>query len=468
VVRKSRRARCSNYRTERSQFITIRQRLAKVEVISNLKAESSNPASALPRPVLAGNFAWTLSGNVIYAACQWVVLMCFAKLGTVEMVGQYALGLAITAPVFQFCGLQLRAVQVTDARNRYSFSQFAGMRLLTTAVGLVVVVGLGFWGHYQGQTVWVIIFIGGTKAVESLSDLCQGLFQKNERMDLVARSLVTKGIASVIAVAVTLKTTHSAPLAAAALVIAWTLVWAGYDLRNALAQSANKPTALFPRISPEVFKKLFILTLPLGFVMMLSSLNSNLPRYFLAKYSGEGSVGIFSALMYCIVAGNLVMGALGQAASPRLAKLHCDGETRAFCGLLTKLVLFGVATGVVGLITVKVAGPQILTLFYRPEYALHVTAFFWLMAAGAVTNVSGMLGVAVTAMQGFKQQAWIHLACSAIGITASFLLIPSMGILGAAFAVLILSSAGLIGFTIQLGIMIGGRRITTPLVVATR
>jgi len=48
------------------------------------------------------NFSWTLVGNIVYAGCQWGMLTVLAKIGTTEMVGQFALGLAITAPVFMF------------------------------------------------------------------------------------------------------------------------------------------------------------------------------------------------------------------------------------------------------------------------------------------------------------------------------------------------------------------------------
>jgi len=420
------------------------------------------------RPVLTGNFLWTLAGNLIYALCQWAILVSFAKLGSSEMLGQYALGLAIAAPVFQFCGLNLRAVQVTDARNRYTFGEFAGMRLVTTAAGLVIVGALALWGRYLGTTALVVFLVGMSKAIESAGDICQGLFQKNERMDRVAKSLILKGGLSVLAVAIALRFSHSAVAASGMLVIAWALAWIAYDLRTAIAQFEGHPKAVFPRIERSAFQHLFVIALPLGFVVMLLSLNANLPRYFLAKYSGEASVGVFSALMYCIVAGNLVMSAMGQTASPRLAKLHYDGDLRALSALLAKLVAFGAVTGIIGLIAVKVAGAQILTLLYRPEYALHVRAFFWLMAAGAIMNVSGIIGVAVTAMQGFRQQVWIQLGCLATGLIASAVLVPSMGILGAAFSVLILAVAALVGLSLQLGFMLNEMKVVLPPLAVSR
>ena len=36
-----------------------------------------------PRPLsLRKNFAWTLSGNIVYSGCQWGMLIALAKLGS--------------------------------------------------------------------------------------------------------------------------------------------------------------------------------------------------------------------------------------------------------------------------------------------------------------------------------------------------------------------------------------------------
>lgn len=71
---------------------------------------------------LRQNFSWTFVGNVVYAACQWGMLVALTKLGTPEMVGQFTLGLAVTSPVFLFSNLQLRTLMATDAKQEYHFS----------------------------------------------------------------------------------------------------------------------------------------------------------------------------------------------------------------------------------------------------------------------------------------------------------------------------------------------------------
>jgi O-antigen/teichoic acid export membrane protein len=414
------------------------------------------------RPGFTGNFLWSLAGNLTYSLCQWAMVMSLAKFGSTEMVGQFALGLAITAPVFQFFNLQLRTVQVTDARDQHMFRDYLGMRIVTSAAALFIVGLLTLWTRYPAQTALVVVLIGMAKTIESLSDIFQGLFQKDERMDRVAQSLIFKGLLSLAFVVLALRFSGNIVVACGMLVLAWATVFLVYDLRKGRAQFAGRWVKLIPRFDRSVFTKLFLLTLPLGFVMMLLSLNSNLPRYFLARHVGESAVGIFSALMYCIVAGSTVINALGQTATPRLAKLYGTGNLSAFRALLAKLLVFGAAIGFIGLTVALFLGREILTLLYRPEYAQQARAFFWLMLAGGVMNVSGFLGVAVTAMRGFKQQAWIHLCCTVVGLAASAVLIPARGILGAAISVLILAVAGLLGFSIQLVLMMTRQQKAPP------
>src|ERR1700674_1440657 len=94
---------------------------------------------AVSAPPLRVSFSWTLAGNVIYALCQFGMLSCLAKLGNASIVGQYALALAIAAPVFMLTNLQLRAVQATDARNEYDFADYFTLRCLCTFVGLFLI-----------------------------------------------------------------------------------------------------------------------------------------------------------------------------------------------------------------------------------------------------------------------------------------------------------------------------------------
>lgn len=85
---------------------------------------------------LRHNFSWTVIGNLVYALCQWGMLIVLAKLLSPEAVGQFALGLAITAPILLFTSLKLRSVLATDVGDQYRFADYLWLRLLTTLAAL--------------------------------------------------------------------------------------------------------------------------------------------------------------------------------------------------------------------------------------------------------------------------------------------------------------------------------------------
>jgi O-antigen/teichoic acid export membrane protein len=181
-------------------------------------------------------------------------------------------------------------------------------------------------------------------------------------------------------------------------------------------------------------RRIGALTFPLGLVMMAVSLRTNVPRYFIERTLGNAGLGIFAALYSFIAAGTLVVSALGQSASPRLALHHHDGDVRAFRRLLRRLLGMAAALGLGGVALAAVAGRPLLRFAFGPEYAAHADVLVLLMAAGAVAYAGSFCGYALTAARLFKVQlplfATTALACAA----ACAWLVPRHGLAGAAVA----------------------------------
>lgn len=399
------------------------------------------------RPValsLRANFSWTFVGNVVYAGCQWAMLVVLAKLGTPEMVGQFALGLAISGPVIMLANLQLRAIQATDARRQFRFADYLGLRLTTSIIAALVIAAIGVIGGYRSETALVILVIGLAKAIESISDVFYGFLQQQERMDRIAKARMIKGPLSLVLLGLFVALTGSVFAGGIGLLLAWAIILLTYDIPSAAlihrelahASAGHEPGALKPRWSPTTLARLIWLALPLGVVMMLISLNSNIPRYFLERYEGERGLGIFAAMSYLMVAGTTVVSALGQSASPRLAKYYAGGNASAFRVLLLKLVGIGLFLGVAAVLVVAVAGKPILTLLYQPEYAEKADVFVWITLAAGIGYVSSFLGYGMTAARYFKVQAPLFAVVTGMTAIASFWLVPRYGLQGAAFALL--------------------------------
>lgn len=404
-------------------------------------------AAGLP---LSANFVWTAVGNIVYAACLWGLLSVLAKLGSAEMVGQYALSVAITSPVIMLTNLQLRDVQATDAGREYSFGDYLGLRLLAASLAVLVIAAIGLAMGHRGNTLLVILAVGLAKAIESVSDAFYGLLQQRERMDRVARSLMLRGPMSVAVLAAVVRLTGRVDWGAFGMAIAWMVVLLGYDRASArlvlhhtrqfagsTLGSVDAKAALRPRWEMQKLARLAQLALPLGFASMLISLNANIPRYAVERYLGRRELGIFAAMAYLKTVGDLVVAALGRSASPRLARHYARGKGAAFGKLLLTLVGVGAALGAAAVVVAVVAGRPILTLVYQPEFASHADVLVWLMVAAGVGYVASFLSYGMTAARYLAVQFPLLVATAGAAALACLWLVPRFGLQGAAMALVI-------------------------------
>jgi O-antigen/teichoic acid export membrane protein len=171
--------------------------------------------------------------------------------------------------------------------------------------------------------------------------------------------------------------------------------------------------------------------------MMLSSLNVNIPRYVIQHYAGERSLGLFAAVAYTMVAGTTVVGALGQSASPRLARYYAEGQIAQFYSLMRNLLAVGALLGLAGVTVAVTLGRVILSVLFRPEYGRAADVLSWMMTAAAITYLASFLGYGLTAARRFRVQAPLFAVVGVAVVAASYLLVPHFGLIGAAWATMI-------------------------------
>lgn len=413
------------------------------------KTVESHSISNVPsRLSLRANFSWFFVGNVVYAASQWGMLVSLAKLGSTEMVGQFALGLAVTAPISMFAGLKIRDVQATDARKDYLFGDYLGIRLTTSALAMLLIIIIAMAMKYPVETRMVIIAIGLAKTVESISDIFYGLLQSQERMDRIAKSLMMRGPASLAALTIGIYLTKSVFWGVMGMVLIWTFVLFFYDLRNGAwimekmrqaqtsASDIKRNETLKPRWQLQTLIGLFWMTLPLGVVEMLCSLQDSISRFFVDKYLGASLLGIFAALAYFGRAGDLVAHALGNSASPRLSRYYFEKNVTAFRSLLLRLLAIGMGLGIAGVIVAWWLGEPIVALVYKPEY-VHQDVFVTLMLAAGLNYVAKFMIYVLTAARYLQSQLWLEILVTLTLIISSALLIPIYGLNGTAWALVI-------------------------------
>jgi len=382
---------------------------------------------ALPRPVQAA-LAWgslsTLAAGAASALGQWALLVILARFGSPELVGRYALALAVAAPVMALGGLQLRTLITTDARGRFPLARCLQLRWASTALSVALVALAGRAAGDFAATAWLAVL----KAIEQFADLYHGLWLRQERPAHLAAAWWSKTILGLGAFAAVLGLTSSLPAALALLAAAHLTVLAlyerraaagllnlaeysdGCDVAHALLRAAPRlvsapagardkgrdeprPGRLKP--APRRWRPLLGAALPLGLLLGAVTFLAAVPRYFVAHRFGPAALGRFAALAQLPLILHVALGSVGQAATARLAADFCFAPV-SFFRLSRDLIRLAVLAGTLALAALPLLD-SLAGWLYGPAYAGHYALLGWATAAAAASGVAGMIGTALTA-----------------------------------------------------------------------
>lgn len=374
------------------------------------------------------------------------MLIVLAKVGKPELVGLYALGLAVALPVFVFSSLRLEHVHVTDARGDHRFRDFLFLRTATSLLALPTLLVIVLIVGYSWEKSTIIMAVGVSQTVMSIREIFLARMRKAERLDCQALSHVVLGVGGLAVFATVLWTTSRLLPAVLAMAGVRFLVMLMVDAPNAARMHVIDPEkdAGDGRAPIRQRLRLMWLALPLGLVAVMVSLTENIPRYLVEHHLGEAALGYFAAIASIPMIGFIVTEAAAQSASPRLARYYITNRP-AYIRLTGKLMVLGLALGVAGIGAAYFLGSWLLGVLFTPEYADYATLFVWLMAIGGLWYVWGFCETSLTAARYFKTQMPVNAAVALTVLAAGVVLAPRFGMIGAAWAMLAAAVVGIAG-----------------------
>jgi O-antigen/teichoic acid export membrane protein len=387
--------------------------------------------SATQEP-LRKSIAWTAVGNAVYLGSQYGILMALAKLGTATLVGEFSLSLAILTPFFVLSQMQLRQVLVTESQNETSFGAFFWIRALAGFFALLVSVSVVLLLGYEADLLLAAALLGAAKFAESQSDIVHAALQRRERMDLVSSSMITRGLLSVVAVTATLLGGGSLVAASAALAMTCAFTLFVVDLRLLRANAPGHRIRW--RWDRSAVRRLIGASAPLTLASGVLSFSASLPRYFLEHFNGPEAVAVFAVAMAPISLMGLFAGALSQATLARASVYLQGGRLLSFRSLGMRLTILNVLLGVALVGALVAAGRPAVRLFFTPQYEPAASLMILLGVGVAMSGIGAFGSTVLAAGRRFRLQLLTAVVGLLIQLPACALLVPSMGLWGAAWA----------------------------------
>ena len=406
-----------------------------------------NPPDAAPSVIhsrtrtarLIGNTASLVTNDLVNRAITFVLYALIARyLGAYEF-GQMSITLIIFYLLQSLAPMGLKMLLVREtARNPQNSGAYLVQGSLVSLAASILAIWLvfGFLAimNYSADTTWIIMLISFGLIPYSLSAVCEAIFQAHEQIRWITLANVPvsllRGLAAFWMLSAGLDLRWIGILFLVTFTITWLLEWILLT-RHIAPPNWSGPPALFVQIARMAVP--FI-----GLQGIIAITNSILPL-FLSKSSGEVQVGLFNAANQIMAPVLLVSQSVVVSLFPRLCQKYDTGQQalRQTTDRLTELLFAVTVPAVIGLIFYA---RFVLLLIYDKEIFAISALLLQVMACSLLFRaITSVLGRVLMASGRERTLLRILIIETIICLALAFTLIPRWGVLGAAFAGLIVT-----------------------------
>ncbi|WP_044557182.1 MATE family efflux transporter [Halobacteriovorax marinus] len=379
------------------------------------------------------NFLWSLFGRVLYAISQWCLVVIILKLGSIKILGLFGIVMGISSPIFAFANLNIRSLLATDFKKNNSLEDYYKTRLLTSIFGILLLIILTIF--YDTSLMELMFVAAIVKLFDAISDLNQGVFQKVERLDKSAYSLIIATVLSVSISSLSLYYFKSLLLFLLSLALVKLIVIVvEFFMMSELGINISFKEVLRQPFLECRQKKIILSSVPLGITACLVSLNSNIPRYLIDKFLGASHLGVYVGIGYFLVGAAVITVAVKQAVISRLAELW-HTNTDKFVSFVLTLCFLSVFVGFVAIVLSITFGDMVLKVIYDDSFVGNSNLVALMFSAATLMAVYSFVNASLTVMRVLKPQAFISMISIFLSFSVGVILIPKFGIIGAGVSV---------------------------------
>jgi O-antigen/teichoic acid export membrane protein len=206
-----------------------------------------------------------------------------------------------------------------------------------------------------------------------------------------------------------------------------------------LYRTGSRPLPELSQFSRPLYRELLGFGIPMMIGYELSGIVLAVgDRYVIAGTIGETPLGLYGAAYnLCQYVQAVLITSVGQAVMPIYIKMWDEKgpqETQAFITRSLRTYALLAAPVVAG---VAAVGPELLPALASEKYASAAPVLAWVIAGMAVDGTNAMMGAGLFIHRKTRVIMAIVVCCAALNIGLNLVLVPRIGIIGAAIATLV-------------------------------
>lgn len=331
------------------------------------------------RNSIMNNIIYTGIGSIIYTFCQWLLTIIIIRICGYTDSGYYALAITVTNTFYSISLWGIRSFQVADINNKYDYSDYFYVRVLTNIIATILFFIFMLANRYSYSKSIIIVFYMLYKVIDSFYDFFDALCQKNMRMDIVSISMIIRSLISTVVFALLCLLYKSVLPAIISMIIISVAFLYFYNYRF-----CKKNFKINYRINLFKIKNLLLVCMPLMLSGFMTSFNLMIPKYIFEKMQGSELLGIYTTVtspaLIVQLAAQTILGPL----LPVLSKYYNGKEYKNFRTIIIKFLLLLSIILLLVLIGIRLFGNWAIGLIYGRDlskysellYLAAVSSFF--------------------------------------------------------------------------------------------
>lgn len=369
--------------------------------------------------ILKNNFLTYLFGNLVFGFTQWFIIILILKLGTQTELGTYTYAIAIIAPLILLLSFGFNTLIVTTKSfDKSSYIKARWMiSILTICIYMLVVI---FLTGLNKENYLLMFFIGLSKISENLFDIDYAYYIRDKKHKYVGYFKILISFIQIFLISVFYYIYQN-------LTIAFII----YSLAMLLINIIKNKQFIFKK-QKFIIKsfKLFRIGIPLSVTLFLSSLNTNIPKYFLEFHSNIIAVGVFSSFLTIYSAGNTFFFSLYNYLLPKVVKDKLN--TKFLKKLFVKIIVAWILSLTIIIAFGMKAIDSIIPVIFNKEFLSYKIEILIILLSSLFVYMSILLDLFINSHNKYKYNTYVQVLSVIIVFLGSIVLINKYEILGAA------------------------------------
>ena len=387
---------------------------------------------ALERKNKKKNFVWNALGLSFNAFNSLFFMIIVTLVNGVDLAGIFTYAFSLCCFFFVFSMYYTRTFQVSDSKNKFSFNEYLGCRVILSIVSLILIIVFSMISQFDFYKIFVIVLIMGFRTVEAISDCFYGVIQKHGELYKTGISLTAKAIGGVLLFLILDLLTHNLLLSIGTLIITNIIFFIFYDLKNYHKISKEKIHLSIKNIS-EILKICF----PVFLFTALSIYLTNCQKYILTYFEPNDVQTIFGILIMPATFLNIVGAYLINPFINRMTILAKRHKYKDFQQQAKKILGILILGGIICVTVCWFIGIPILNIIYNLDLSNYRLSLVIIVLSAVFYAATMIISNFLTILKNNVWQSVIYIIVSIFATISSLWLITQNGINGAVVSFLI-------------------------------